>query len=226
MSIKNVGNKTSVYYDNPIFYGKIIDWIRIVEKKGLLNYPWNKIYKKRIIDEYSQIRFTEGKEPGEDLIFNCEYLRRVSKGAMSERHLYEYHKQCDVEGSLSHKYWPDLNEKTKIFIKARCNMYNTIGMCSSEDKMELAKQSIYYIYKCIPNMYKNGKHFEQRKRLEFYKEIIKDKQVKKWMKIDPNKEMVIRIFKLVYRTRSALLCDTVYSFLFWIKNKKSDKFDR
>lgn len=218
MMIKNAKDEKTYFYDNPYFCGEIADWLRIVEKKGLLNYPWNKIYKRELIEKDSPVRFPEGKEPGEDFLFNCEYMERCKNGVMLEKHLYVYHKQCNAEESLSHRFWPDLNEKTELFVKSRCHMYKQIGMCATDDERELAKQNLYYIYKCIPNMYKMGKWFEKKKRIIFYRKIIRDKQVKQWIVVDSNKERVIEIFKLLYRTKSPVICDMAYSLLFGIKN--------
>lgn len=218
MMIENAKDGKTYFYDNPYFYGKITDWLRIVEKRGLLNYPCNKVYKRELIEKDSPVRFPEGKEPGEDLIFNCKYIERCKKGVMLEKHLYVYHKQYNAEESLSHRYWTDLNEKTEVFIESRCHMYKVMGMCSTGDEMELAKQNLYYIYKCIPNMYKKGKRFEKQKRIAFYNKIMRDGRVQQWVLIDPNKEKVIAIFKLLYRTKVPAICDITYSLLFGMKN--------
>ena len=220
--IKNTKDEKIYFYNNPYFYGEIADWLRIVENKGLLNYPYNKIYKRELIEKDSPVRFPEGKEPGEDFLFNCEYIERCKNGVMLEKHLYMYHKQCNAEESLSHRFWLDLNEKTEIFVKKRCHMYKQIGLCSTYDEKELAKQNLYYIYKCVPNMYKKGKYFEKKKRISFYKKIIKDTRVKKWVLNDPNREKVVKIFRLLYKTKSPVVCDMVYSLLFGIKNLISE----
>lgn len=62
------------------------------------------------------------------------------------------------------------------------------------------------------------KWFERKKRITFYKKIIRDKQVKQWIVVDSNKERVVEIFKLLYRTKSSVICDMTYSLLFGIKN--------
>lgn len=67
-------------------------------------------------------------------------------------------------------------------------------------------------------MYKMGKWFERKKRITFYKKIIRDKQVKQWIVVDPNKERVIEIFKLLCRTKSPVICDMTYNLLFGIRN--------
>lgn len=36
--------------------------------------------------------------------------------------------------------------------------------------------------------------------------------------VDSNKERVVEIFKLLYRTKSSVICDMAYSLLFGIKN--------
>jgi len=42
--------------------------------------------------------------------------------------------------------------------------------------------------------------------------------VKQWIVVDSNKERVVEIFKLLYRTKSSVICDMTYSLLFGIKN--------
>lgn len=42
--------------------------------------------------------------------------------------------------------------------------------------------------------------------------------MKQWIVVDSNKERVIEIFKLLYRTKSPVICDMTYSLLFRIKN--------
>jgi len=42
--------------------------------------------------------------------------------------------------------------------------------------------------------------------------------VKQWIVVDPNKERVIEIFKLLCRTKSPVICDMTYNLLFGIRN--------
>lgn len=60
-----------------------------LEENVMLGYPWNKVYKKSIIDEFN-IRFPEDLRFGEDIFFNCDYLRHVTRVNVLSDCLYHY----------------------------------------------------------------------------------------------------------------------------------------
>jgi len=69
-------------------------------KKNDLFVPlWNKLYKKKIIDKYS-IRNKIGLNINEDLIFNQEFFKQVSKFYVLPDSYY-YYKVFSSENSLS-----------------------------------------------------------------------------------------------------------------------------
>lgn len=209
--------KKKIAYKIPAFEGDIKGCIRNTEKAGCFNYSLNKIYRKSIIEKVPKITFINGMEPGEDTLFNCRYFSRIKKGVILPDTLYEYYKYDDVESSLSHKYWGDLNEKTLIFTRARCDLYRSLKMDSDSDTRELAKQNVYYIFKCIPNMYRSSNPTIRKKRLEFFSEIMRNKKVNAWVSKDTSDEMLIKVFRCLYKTKSPAICDAVYCLLFWAK---------
>lgn len=90
-----------VSFDNKKDNFKYIDYL---QKKGLFNTNWNKIYIRRIIEE-NKIRFDETKAIGEDARFNYEYIRYVNKSSVINDVIYKYYLN---EGGLTIK-----NENTK-----------------------------------------------------------------------------------------------------------------
>ena len=72
-------------------------------------------------------------------------MERCKNGVMLEKHLYVYHKQCNAEENLSHRFWPDLNEKTELFVKSRSHMYKQIGLCSTDDERVGKAKFVLYI---------------------------------------------------------------------------------
>lgn len=213
-----VQSSTTYYYKIDDFCGNAAFALEKIEQKGVFNYIWNKIYKKTIIEQTCGIRFKVGSEPGEDLLFNCDYYNRVKNVILSKKCLYKYYKQDSIENSLAHKYYTDLNEKTKMFIKARCDLYGRIGLDSEQNEQELAKQNVYYLFKCIPNMYRQGKIFKRNERLEFYTQIIENKEIRKWIQNDKTREYLICMFRILYKIKSPILLDTTYRVLFILKN--------
>ena len=63
----------------------------------LINYAWNKVYKKELIADY---RFTKGLVGCEDWDFNLDVLIGVNKVVVISNELYFYYQR---EGSITHK---------------------------------------------------------------------------------------------------------------------------
>lgn len=55
-------------------------------QQGFLNMPWNKLYKKKFIQE----KFQENLSLGEDLLFNLKYMEQAERIAVVEEPLYYY----------------------------------------------------------------------------------------------------------------------------------------
>lgn len=95
--------------------------VSFIEKKGVQKYlqgeflhklgsiPWNKIYLKQIIDE-NKIKFNENKKSGEDLLFNMNYVSKITNYLYLDEKLYYYKNDSD----LSYKTI-DLEENKKYF---------------------------------------------------------------------------------------------------------------
>jgi len=58
-------------------------------KKEILNAPWNKLYKKSIID-LQNIRFDVNIQIGEDLLFNINYFKAIKNIYITNSKLYNY----------------------------------------------------------------------------------------------------------------------------------------
>lgn len=180
--------------------------ILLLDKTASLNGLWNKLYNKSIIDESHCIRFKERSEPGEDLIFNCKYFERVKEVIFSEKELYVYFRQGNIEESLSHKFYSDLYEKTLCCIEARNKLYNRLGMISKQYEAELDKQNFYYIFKCISNMYRPKYKMRRNERIYFYKEIIHKEDIRRWArKREAQSDKLIKLFCYIYATKSPFL---------------------
>lgn len=75
------------------------DFVRLYEKQ-LLNPPWNKLYRKTIIDE-KKIVFDKDISLGEDVIFNLEYMKYIHNAKFISDDFYLYNAKS---GGLSTKY--------------------------------------------------------------------------------------------------------------------------
>ena len=107
-SVNNIGSCDELpeYIDAKDFF--------MLYMKELLGIPWNKIYRRSII-EREKLSFKEGLSLGEDLIFVLQYMDFVADGFYFIKDpLYRY--DLGNEGSLSKKYYQNLyNIYTEIF---------------------------------------------------------------------------------------------------------------
>lgn len=77
------------------------DFMRLFSRY-YINAPFNKLYQTNVLKEQG-IRFPEGNSLGEDLLFNLEYFRYVSKDYRILRVPLYYYRE-DRDGSLSSSY--------------------------------------------------------------------------------------------------------------------------
>lgn len=134
------GDRAEENYHFPYHVGmNAAEAVLHLEKAASLNILWNKVYVKSVINLYPPIRFIAGSEPGEDMLFNCAYFTRVHEYAFLDASMYTYYRYGNIEGSLSHKFYPDLLEKTMMFCSARSDLYEVLCMHDMECQNELAK---------------------------------------------------------------------------------------
>lgn len=101
-----------------------------LDEVGLLNYVWNKLYRRDIISR-AGLRFQLDGAPGEDLLFNCAYLRHVSDIAILRRSLYHYMREGQL--GLAGRYDPDLDKKVMQFNSERSSLYKFYSLTSMSD---------------------------------------------------------------------------------------------
>ena len=106
-----------------IFTDDISDFFGISYGKGLFSAPWNKMYKKSIIDKQ---RFDESAYLGEDHFFNLVYLEKCLKIAIIKNNLYNYN--CVNSDSATRKSFCNdvksivsIYDMTTSFIQTYCN---------------------------------------------------------------------------------------------------------
>ena len=86
---------------------QIRDYINCLDfndKDLFMNYLWNRLFKKSIIDE-NRIQFDVGLTLGEDFVFICEYLKYAKSIKIVEDKCYLYFIRENL--SLSQKFYPD-----------------------------------------------------------------------------------------------------------------------
>lgn len=118
-------------YTNNMISNKELNWIEDVANKGVKRYlsgkymhkianvPWNKIYKKEIMDKYN-IRFAINKRRGQDLIFNISYIAKIKKSIYINEKLYYYNYNIKSRRKKYIDYMIEENLKYFDLIKEIC----------------------------------------------------------------------------------------------------------
>lgn len=83
-----------------------------LNRQELLGIPWNKIFRRQIIEE-QRIRFCPELSLGEDLIFNLDYFHHIPGGLLFIN-MPLYHYSLGNTDSLSARYYPDLAELYRV----------------------------------------------------------------------------------------------------------------
>lgn len=189
--------------------------IPLLESVRALNMCWNKIYRADMINAAPKTQFLCNSEPGEDIIFNCLCFKKAKTVSLLHNALYHYVRRG--EDTLANKFRDDLFEKNKVFIGYRNALYKNLLIEKTEIK-HLAKGNIHYIFACIPNMYRSGKKMPRKRRLAFYREIIKSKDIAYWFKCTSPEGLIEKQLFMLYKGKSPFIMDSSYLFLMSMRN--------
>ncbi|MPQ44275.1 glycosyltransferase family 2 protein, partial [Clostridium tarantellae] len=208
------------FIEEKLFAGKneIKEGIFEIETKAMFNVVWNKLYKNKIIKKINLIFDKEGV-PGEDLIFNCEYLKNINKLFLITGCYYNY-MRLDIE-TLVYKYRKNLYEMVNKFNNSRKELYTFYNMHTGKYKVLLSNTYISYIFSCIPNIYRENANISNKKRKEFFEEILKNTNVKEAIKVCEPSNIQLKLFKKLYQINSAKVMLFSYSILFKLRYKLS-----
>lgn len=73
--------------------------------------PYNRIFRRRLLEQDTPVRFKKGMHYGEDLLFNLDYLDRCHRAVFLQKTLYHY--MIWPGESLARKYVPNLYQGQK-----------------------------------------------------------------------------------------------------------------
>lgn len=89
--------------------------------KGILHPPYGKVYRNDIIRKHN-IRFVQNLQLGEDVLFNLEYFKQVSRGVFIDNPFYYYR---NTPGSLSKKIQKNYTEIQLRIISEKIDFIQT-----------------------------------------------------------------------------------------------------
>lgn len=141
---------TSSQYESKIIFKENI-WN--IYKENLLNSPWNKIFKRKIIED-NNIRFNENLSDGEDLLFNLQYLVHAGKKiAITKEKLYCYY---DNTNSLTTGYIKDFWQVKKYVLNQLKKYMLLLGAEFEDFSTEFYTKYLDAALRCINNTFKKS----------------------------------------------------------------------
>lgn len=194
-------------------------------KKALIGgYPWNKIYKKKIIKE-NNIYFEMNCKNAvfEDVIFNYKYLENVNSVEIIDEALYNYR---ILNNSATRKYNNNILEINKfIFAEIEKCAYSHKDDNNYVDSFNLRKiNNLFYALKVYFCNKKNNKTFVKRFR-EFKKVITEDNTyVNAFTKLNEvycNKKT--KIIKILFKNNMYFIAFCMFDFFINIKEKREKR---
>lgn len=144
---------------------------KILNKENLYNeiqnidsigtFPWNKLYKRKILNQIGKKLFDEDLFIAEDLLFLLKYMDFCERGTFTDEGLYNYNYR---ENSLSHIVSKKKIENSILSFERIFNKYESLNV--NYDK-------IINIYINILITYKNELRYNKKKFEKKYNDIIK-----------------------------------------------------
>lgn len=205
-SYQNTFDKDRVYVGAEIQQG-IFD----IECLGLLNSCCNKLYRKSIILNNS-MKFLVGKEPAEDLLFNCQYFAYVESIACLVKPGYHYVKRNAQ--TLTVKYIPQYDENILEYHEARSVLYDKVCMPGKQREILLNNSLATYTLTAFSNIYRDTSPLNFKERKDIIRKLYRNTHVTKAVLSSEYSNFFLKLLRMLVKTQNVLLTNTIFTALY------------
>lgn len=181
------------------------------EDKGIvLNYLWNKLFKKNIIYD-QKLQFNESLCLGEDFVFICEYVKNCKTIATVQAPLYIYMKR--PINSLTTRF--DIKEYNRRLIMRECfrNFLESFEIDPDVSELFIINEGSYLITSLekIARVGKKNKFANKKIYINSFLNVDDIKYMRFYLK--RRKGIQCRVLDFLIKTKNA----TLLYFVFWLK---------
>lgn len=176
-------------------------------EKQLLYVIWNKVYKLDIVKS-NQIKFPSYKSC-EDRLFNIQYFHYVNKVFLTKEVTYHY--SFEGKRSLTNKFLPNKFETFEEF-------YLELLKLTTENIEGSSALFIKGVMSCIIPFHSQECSYSYREKIKEIKNILNNKTVEYAVKYSSTDSIMRKLFKLLFRSKSAYLNYYATKFMFHISN--------
>lgn len=175
--------------------------IKLIQSE-LLNAPWNKVYRKDIIDRFN-ICFPENIDIAEDLIFNLEYIKDLEKVNIIDEKLVRY-VVVENQGLVSKFRENRLTIRLTVYHKL-AELYNYWNAYDEAVQNSLREILIKDVMAYFMDFYKVKCPYDNQERINIAKETLKIDEVVDAINNGRNKGVVIKVIQWVLVTNNVRL---------------------
>lgn len=159
--------------ENKFIYGEEVtnNMIKLIITE-IVNFPWNKVYKKNIIEKYN-IQFDKKIEIGEDLLFSITYISKIKKIYLLNEKLYNY--VIENNNSLTAKYKENKYEQLMFVddkLKEYLKLYNNKKLLECEKFVRLKN-----IFSCFMDLSHKDCVYSKKGKLQFIKKVKRENKI-------------------------------------------------
>lgn len=175
--------------------------MKMEQRYWILDYIWNKWYKKEVIERY-HIRFTEELSLGEDFVFNTQYFQHISSFVMISKFLYKYEVHTDgLASRFQERPW----EGRKILFDKQKELYRAMGILESSIS-EIRRQYGQIFWGDIRRINNINCHFNMKQRVVFIRKMVNSQMFDMILDyLNAKREKKFKIYRAIMKTKNVFI---------------------
>ena len=175
---------------------KLFDHMEMNTRYWLLDYIWNKWYRRDIIEK-NKLRFCETMNLGEDFLFNAGYFRYVSELSLISDCFYQY---LIHESGLVSKFQEKPWEGREKLYHAQIELYQSLGILFDNQNW-IQQQAGQIAFGDIRTINSPRCCYNRKQKKEFVEKMLNSPQYEKilnYLKIKGKSSVVFRIYYYLF----------------------------
>lgn len=196
-------------------YEEIREGILDLELSEILNVGVCKVYKNDIIKKFN-LKFDVSLDTGEDLVFNCQYLKYIKNMKIIPNTEYHYVRRDTT--SLVNKYKNNLLDMVNKCNTNRAELYKFYKM--NDEKYQIIYRTTYieYLAACIPNLFRENCKMNSKEKMNTINMIMSDVNLNSYLDYYNGNNKITLIFIKLCRLKNKYIAYNLYNLLFYVRN--------
>lgn len=192
----------------------VFTFILNMDKLGMLNVVWNKMFSRSIIIE-NNIRFNSELRSGEDIDFVYQYCKFIKGFRIIEEIIYHYIRE--EHESILTGYIEGLEKNVEYVNMHRDVFYKDSPLRESDYEMFLKRTYMSEQMSVLHNMYKDSANKNDKVRV--LTKIINDKKLQGIVRDIEPRFLSEKLFFTAIKSERYFLLSSIYSILFFLRKR-------